>query len=505
LAINRAEKEKIIKVKIQIDWSRFNLYLTRKTGEENMEGLVLILMKLAKIRSTHPYIQQFQTMTKDSLKRLILPAIEREVRTDLTEKAENRSVSIFQNNLRHLLLTPPLKKTRILAIDPGYRTGCKVAIIDENGVYHDNANIYPTPPFKKIIEAEKILDRLIKIYEIKLIAIGNGTASRETESFVSEFLKKYPEMKYIIVSEAGASVYSASTAGIEEFPELDVTVRGAISIGRRVQDMLNELVKIPPESIGVGMYQHDISTNVLKQKLSLETESVVNLLGVDINTASEYLLQYISGLNKKTAKNIVEYRQKNGLFKKRSELRKVKGIGDKTYELAAGFCRVPESNNPLDNTTIHPESYQQAENIIKYVGFTLSNINNNRKDLLEALNKQFYKTIAQNLLISDVLVKDIISALSNVNIDPRDEFPQIKLKSEVNSFESLLIGTQLEGIVRNITDFGIFIDIGVGYDGLAYRSTFTDYQTTNYYPGQIVKVEIISLDEKNKKSGLKLL
>ncbi|HPY95644.1 MAG TPA: Tex-like N-terminal domain-containing protein [Candidatus Cloacimonadota bacterium] len=505
LAINRAEKEKKIKIKLVLDWNRFNPFLERKTGEIELEGLVLMLMKIAKIRDSHPYFELLNSMTKDSLKRLILPAIEREIRADLTERAENRSISIFQSNLRHLLLTPPLKKKSILAIDPGYRTGCKVAVIDENGVFLDNTNIYPTPPFKKIVEAGQILQKLVSKYSVKLIAIGNGTASRETEDFVSDFLKDYPELKYIIVSEAGASVYSASEAGLEEFPELDVTVRGAISIGRRVQDMLNELVKIPPESIGVGMYQHDISVNALKQKLSLETESVVNLLGVDINTASEYLLQYISGLSKKTARNIVEYRLENGLFKSRKELKKVKGIGEKTYEQAAGFCRVPESDNPLDNTIIHPESYQEAERIIKYSGFKLSDLKSNRKSLIDAFNKLEYKTIAKELTLAEILVKDIITAITEGLNDPRDEYPQMQLKSKVNSFESLYLGAQLEGIVRNITDFGIFIDIGVGHDGLAYRSTFQDYQQDLYYPGQLVTVEVINIDEKNKKSGLKLI
>ncbi|HPM01335.1 MAG TPA: Tex-like N-terminal domain-containing protein [Candidatus Cloacimonadota bacterium] len=505
LAINRAEKEKILKVKMLMDWNRMNPYLERKTGEKDLDGMVLMLMKIARIRENHPYFNELNFMTRDSLKRLILPSIEREIRNDLTEKAENRSVSVFQRNLRHLLLTPPLKKRSIAAIDPGYRTGCKVAFLDENGAFMGNTTIFPTPPFSKIEEAIAIMSRAVEQYQISLIAIGNGTASRETEDFISQFLKKYEEIKYIMVSEAGASVYSASAAAIDEFPELDVTVRGAISIGRRVQDMLNELVKIPPESIGVGMYQHDISENLLKQKLSLETESVVNLLGVNINTASEYLLQYISGLTKKTAKNVVEYRTQNGLFKNRKELKKVKGIGEKVYEQAAGFCRVPESDNPLDNTVIHPESYKDAERIIGLAGFKSADLITKRQMLSEKLRALNIQKTADELKISDILVKDIISALTEGITDPRDEYPQIQLKSEVKSFDSLYTGIQLQGIVRNITDFGIFADIGVGYDGLIYRSTFTDYQPDTFYPGQIIRVEVISLDPKNKKSGLRLI
>jgi len=505
LAINRAEKEKILKVKMLMDWNRMNPYLERKTGEKDLDGMVLMLMKIARIRENHPYFNELNFMTRDSLKRLILPSIEREIRNDLTEKAENRSVSVFQRNLRHLLLTPPLKKRTIAAIDPGYRTGCKVAFLDENGAFMGNTTIYPTPPFSKTDEAISIMSRAVEQYQISLIAIGNGTASRETEDFISQFLKKYEEIKYIMVSEAGASVYSASAAAIDEFPELDVTVRGAISIGRRVQDMLNELVKIPPESIGVGMYQHDISENLLKQKLSLETESVVNLLGVNINTASEYLLQYISGLTKKTAKNVVEYRTQNGLFKNRKELKKVKGIGEKVYEQAAGFCRVPESDNPLDNTVIHPESYKDAERIIGLAGFKSADLITKRQMLSEKLRALNIQKTADELKISDILVKDIISALTEGITDPRDEYPQIQLKSEVKSFDSLYTGIQLQGIVRNITDFGIFADIGVGYDGLIYRSTFTDYQPDTFYPGQIICVEVISLDPKNKKSGLRLI
>ncbi|MBP7562649.1 MAG: helix-hairpin-helix domain-containing protein [Candidatus Cloacimonetes bacterium] len=505
LAINRAEKEKILKVKMLMDWNRMNPYLERKTGEKDLDGMVLMLMKIARIRENHPYFNELNFMTRDSLKRLILPSIEREIRNDLTEKAENRSVSVFQRNLRLLLLTPPLKKRSIAAIDPGYRTGCKVAFLDENGAFMGNTTIFPTPPFSKIEEAIAIMSRAVEQYQISLIAIGNGTASRETEDFISQFLKKYEEIKYIMVSEAGASVYSASAAAIDEFPELDVTVRGAISIGRRVQDMLNELVKIPPESIGVGMYQHDISENLLKQKLSLETESVVNLLGVNINTASEYLLQYISGLTKKTAKNVVEYRTQNGLFKNRKELKKVKGIGEKVYEQAAGFCRVPESDNPLDNTVIHPESYKDAERIIGLAGFKSADLITKRQMLSEKLRALNIQKTADELKISDILVKDIISALTEGITDPRDEYPQIQLKSEVKSFDSLYTGIQLQGIVRNITDFGIFADIGVGYDGLIYRSTFTDYQPDTFYPGQIIRVEVISLDPKNKKSGLRLI
>ena len=366
LAINRAENDKILKVKMLVDWEKFNPYLERKTEYGDAKGFSIMQLVVFGVRKFHPYFTELTETAIDAYKRLIFPSIEREIRNDLTEKAEKRSIEIFQNNLRHLMLTPPLKKIRIAGIDPGFRTGCKIAYIDENSNLLGYDTIYATPPHNKTKEAMEILTRAYKKHKFNLISIGNGTASKETEEFISNWLDNIEDkdIKYIIVSEAGASVYSASPTAGEEFPELDVTIRGAISIGRRVQDMLNELVKIPPESIGVGMYQHDISVNLLKEKLSREVESVVNYVGVDINNASEYLLQYVSGFSKKTAKNLIEYRQNNGLFKTRNEIRKVKGIGDKVYELSAGFCRVPESANPLDNTIIHPESYKLTERVL---------------------------------------------------------------------------------------------------------------------------------------------
>lgn len=506
LAINRAESEKIIKVKINMEWEAFNNYLIRKTNQTELTGLILLLLQLTRVYQHHPWNTELSECMLDSYKRLLFPALEREIRNQLTEKAEDRSLEIFQKNLRHLMLTPPLKKTRILGIDPGYRTGCKVAVIDENGAFLDYDTIFPTPPQNKKEEASKTLTKLYQKHHFQLIAIGNGTASHETEDFISGWLEKHSSdpIKYVIVSEAGASVYSASDSAREEFPDLDVSVRGAVSIGRRVQDMMNELVKIPPESIGVGMYQHDISQNVLKEKLSLEVESVVNHIGVDLNQASGFLLQFVSGFNKKIAKSVLEYRNEHQGFKNRNELKKVKGIGDKVYELSAGFCRVPESANPLDDTIIHPENYPVTEQLIRKMGFTLKDINQKKDELNTRLNTLSVPQFAEELNISIILLNDIKEALLKRR-DPREDYPQPVLKDKIKDLNSLYVGYQTQGVVRNVTDFGIFADIGTGKDALIYRSSFPNYNPEDYYPGMILLTEIILIDQKNEKIGLKIV
>lgn len=507
LAINRAEKDKILKVKVLIDWQKLNPYLERKTDNIDVKGFSIHQLLIFGIRKYHPYFEELSNTAVDAYKRLIFPSIEREVRNELSEKAELRSIEIFQKNLRHLMLTPPLKKSRLAGIDPGFRTGCKVAYIDENSNVLGYDTIYPTPPHNKKEEAFKVLSKAYEKYNFDLISIGNGTASKETEEFIAEWLDRINQekLKYVIVSEAGASVYSASLTAGEEFPDYDITIRGAISIARRVQDMLNELVKIPPESIGVGMYQHDISVNLLKEKLAREVESVVNYVGVDINSASEYLLQYVSGFSKKIAKNIIEHRQANGIFKSRNEIKKVKGIGEKVYELSAGFCRVPESKNPFDNTIIHPESYKIAEKLLSYFEIDSKKLIEQRSVLEEKVSRIHIRELSEQLGETEIIIKDIIDALISKRIDPRAEFPQALMKDGIRKFDELYIGMQTQGIVRNVTDFGVFVDIGVGYDGLIYRSAFTEYKPDEFYPGLIVKVELTSLDEANKKSGLKYI
>ncbi len=507
LAINRAESEKIIKVKISFEWENFNNYLFRSTGETELAGFIILSLQNAFIRNHHPYFEELKTCMLDSYKRLLFPSIERECRTTLTEKAENRSVEIFQKNLRHLMLTPPLKKCSIAGIDPGFRTGCKVAIIDENGDFIAYDTIFCNPPHNKTEESIKKLNQLFNKHEFNLIAIGNGTASYETEKFIAEWIEQTAniEIKYIIVSEAGASVYSASDTAREEFPSIDVSVRGAISIARRVQDMMNELVKIPPESIGVGMYQHDISTNILKERLSLEVESVVNYVGIDLNQASSWLLQYISGFNKKVAKSIVEYRTKHQGFKSRKELLEVKGIGEKVFEQAAGFCRVTESKNYLDHTTIHPEVYPIAEKVFKYLNISLEDIVKNKESIEVKLREVNVNNLSQILNESDIIIKDIMEALTMRRRDPREDFPQPILKDKIKDIQKLHIGYQTQAIIRNVTDFGIFADIGTGKDGLIYRSTFTNFNPDEYFPGMIILTEVIMIDAQTEKIGLKIV
>lgn len=459
LALNRGEKEDILRISIKFD---------EKTREfVNIEGLIIL---------GNRKIENFmREIVVDSLDRLILPSIEREVRNILTEKAEIDSTKIFKENLKNLLMQPPLKEKAVLGLDPGYRTGCKTVVINKNGFFELDDVLYLVEAMhhpKQLEDAKNKILKYIETYKIDIIAIGNGTASRETESFVAGILKECKrKVFYIIVNEAGASVYSASKLAAEEFPNLDVTARGAISIARRIQDPLAELVKIDPKSIGVGMYQHDLNQKNLEESLGDVIESVVNNVGVNVNTASWALLSYVSGIKKNIAKNIVDYRQENGNFKKRSDLKKVKGLGDKAYTLCAGFIVVPEGDNPLDNTIIHPESYEIAKTLLKEVGLDLKDLEN-RDKVSKALEGFNVEEFADKNSYGKETTKDVYEALCKDRRDPRDSIPQPLLKSDILKIEDLKEGMELEGTVRNVTNFGAFIDIGLKNDALLHISEF---------------------------------
>ncbi len=491
LALNRGESEKVLKVQIQMD-------------PQPIETIVSICFP----DRGKAYQEQITRAVQDGYQRLLFPSIEREIRNRLTEAAQMRSIEVFAKNLRSLLLTPPLKKKAILGIDPGFRTGCKCAWVSQRGEYQHTFTIYPHPPQKDEQGAFQTLERLYQEYPFDIIAIGNGTASRETESFIANWIAQsnHPQVSYLIVSEAGASVYSASDAGIEEFPDLDVTTRGAISIARRVQDPLAEYVKIPPESIGVGMYQHDLPEKQLRQALDQEVESVVNFVGVDVNTASSYLLAYISGLNKKTAREIVSHRSIHGAFTNRNQLASVKGVGPKAFEQAAGFCRVVESEHPLDNTMIHPESYSSAEQIIEAIGFSLTDFHRLREEIRSKAKQSDCQTVSDQINLHPITTEDILKALAAQSLDPREAFPQPILKKELQTIEQLQIGMRLQGTIRNIVDFGLFVDIGVKVDGLVHRSKMGKNRNTDplkaAHVGQIIEVEILKVDQQRQRIQL---
>ncbi|MFW6263472.1 MAG: Tex-like N-terminal domain-containing protein [Thermotogota bacterium] len=491
LAIDRAEKDEVVKVKLDLNTHPVTHII-------NMMGF-----------SKHlAYYEEIAHIVEDAYKTLLFPSIEREIRHEFTEEAQKRAIEVFAKNLRNLMLTPPIKNKRVLGLDPGFRTGCKCAVVDENGIYKENTAIYPHPPHNAVKESEATILDLINRYDIDIISIGNGTASRETEAFIANMLEKNPKLKtsYIIVSEAGASVYSASQNAIDEFPDLDVTTRGAISIARRVQDPMAELVKIPPESIGVGMYQHDLNKKDLSGSLQIEVESVVNFVGVDLNSASPFLLQYISGLNKKTAWNVLDYKSENGAFKSRKALKKVKGIGPKAYEQAAGFCRVPESENPLDNTIVHPEKYDATEQILQSVSLTIDDYKTQKEGVKKSLKEVNIQSLSEKLSLNPITCEDIIKALTTDYIDPRDSYPQPILKTDVKKLEDLSLGMQLQGTVRNVVDFGAFVDIGVKVDGLIHKSKFGKHNADpleEVYVGEIVNVEIIKVDQNRDRISLK--
>ena len=489
LAINRAEKEKIITVNIDYDIDKIIDFLNNKIIK-NKDSYVVEIVNNA---------------IKDSLKRLILPSIEREIRSEKTEMSEEKAIKTFQNNLENLLLTRPIKGRRVLGFDPAFRTGCKLAVIDELGNLLDIEVIYPNEPKNDLVGSAKVLRTLIDKYNIKLIAIGNGTASRESEAFVSSTIKGL-DVKYTIVSEAGASIYSASKLAIEEFPDLTVEKRSAISIGRRIQDPLSELVKIDAKSIGVGEYQYDVNQKELSESLDYSVMKIVNKVGVNINTASKSILKYISGLNKKAIDAIMDYKTKNN-FKTRESLKDLKGITDKQYEQAVGFLRIPNGINPLDNTGIHPDNYKDAKVILDYLNLDEKDIQTDRfKEVLENTN---HEEISKNTNISIYLVDDIIKELISPGLDPRDELESPILKSDILKIEDLRVGMELEGTVRNVASFGAFIDIGLHNDALIHISkmskTFVKDPNEVLSVGEIVKCYVDKIDLDKQKVNLSLI
>ena len=489
LAINRAEKEKIITVNIDYETDKIIEFLSNKIIK-NKDSYVVEIVNNA---------------IKDSLKRLILPSIEREIRSEKTEMSEEKAIKTFQNNLENLLLTRPIKGRRVLGFDPAFRTGCKLAVIDELGNLLDIEVIYPNEPKNDLVGSAKVLRTLIDKYNIKLIAIGNGTASRESEAFVSSTIKGL-DVKYTIVSEAGASIYSASKLAIEEFPDLTVEKRSAISIGRRIQDPLSELVKIDAKSIGVGEYQYDVNQKELSESLDYSVMKIVNKVGVNINTASKSILKYISGLNKKAIDAIMNYKTKNN-FKTRESLKDLKGITDKQYEQAVGFLRIPNGINPLDNTGIHPDNYKDAKVILDYLNLDEKDIQTDRfKEVLENAN---HEEISKNTNISIYLVDDIIKELKSPGLDPRDELESPILKSDILKIEDLRVGMELEGTVRNVASFGAFIDIGLHDDALIHISkmskTFVKDPNEVLSVGEIVKCYVDKIDLDKQKVNLSLI
>lgn len=489
LAMNRGEKEGFLSVKIE--------------GEEEK---LLQRMERRLIRRSSDTADILREVIADSYKRLIAPSLEREIRNDLTEKAEEAAIGVFRENLRQLLLQPPISGKVVLALDPAYRTGCKIAVIDTTGKPLETTVVYPTPPQNKTAEAEKKLLALIEKYGVDLISIGNGTASRESELFVAEMLKKTSRrVQYIIANEAGASVYSASKLGAEEFPDYDVSLRSAVSIGRRIQDPLAELVKIDPKSIGVGQYQHDMNQKRLGEALGGVVEDCVNSVGVDLNTASPALLSYVAGIHATVAKNILKYREEHGKFTARRELLKVAKLGPKAYEQCAGFLRLPESEMPLDRTGVHPESYAAAEGLLALCGYGLADVAAKRVGGLAKKIKSPEKTAAE-LGIGVPTLEDIMRELEKPGRDPREDAPAPVLRSDVLSMEDLQEGMVLTGTVRNVIDFGVFVDIGVHQDGLVHISQICDrfikHPLEAVRLGDVVQVKVLSVDLQKKRIAL---
>ena len=495
LAINRGEREKFLKVSIDID-------------EEKIMNIIYSVA-IKHDSSCSEYIKQAAI---DAYKRLISPSIEREIRNELTEKSCNQAIKLFSVNLRNLLMQPPVKGKITMGLDPGYRTGCKVAVVDQTGLVLDTTVIYPTHSKAKIEDAKQTITKLIKDYHIEAIAIGNGTASKETEIFTAEVLSELDDntkkhVAYMVVNEAGASVYSASKLAAEEFPEFDLTLRSAISIARRLQDPLAELVKIDPKSIGVGLYQHDMPKKHLSEALNAVVEDCVNNVGVDLNTASPSLLSKVSGISPTISKNIVKYREENGEFKSRDELKKVNKLGPKAFEQCAGFLRVSEGNNILDNTAVHPESYKAAKEILKLCKYTKEDVKNNSiSDLSSRIEKFGSDNICEQLGIGKPTLKDIVFELSKPGRDPRDELPKPMFRTDILDINDLKPGMELLGTVRNVIDFGAFIDVGVHQDGLVHISQicnkFIKHPSEILKVGDTVKVWVISVDTQKNRISL---
>ena len=494
LAINIGEKEDFLKVKL-----------------EKPEDTIINYIENDIIKGNTEFTDILKETINDSFKRLIEPSIDREIRSDLTEKAEEQAIKVFGKNAKQLLLGSPIKGQTVMGFDPAYRTGCKIAVIDETGKVLDTATIYPTAPQNDVENSKKTLLDLIKKDNINIIAIGNGTASRESEQFVSDVIKEASkDVNYAIVSEAGASVYSASKLATEEYPDINVSIRGAISIARRLQDPLAELVKIDPKSIGVGQYQHDVNQKRLSESLSGVVEDSVNSVGVDVNTATPSLLTYVSGLNNSISKNIVKYRDENGKFKNRKELLKVAKLGKSAYEQCAGFIRIYDGDNPLEVTAVHPESYEIAENLLKEIGCKKQDLRDKEglKTIKEKLANINIKETSKRLNTSEITLKDIIEELSKPGRDPREDMPKQILRSDVLKFEDLKEGMILNGTVRNVIDFGAFVDIGVKHDGLVHISEMSNNYVKNpseiVSVGDIVKVKVIGIDNEKQKVKLSM-
>lgn len=494
LAINRGEKEEFLKVKL-----------------EKPEDKILLYMEKDIIKGETQFTEMLKSTIEDSFKRLIEPSIDREIRSDLTEKAEEKAIKVFGQNSKQLLLGAPIKGKTVMGFDPAYRTGCKIAVIDETGKVLDYTTVYPTEPQNDVEGAKKELLKLIEKDKIDMIAIGNGTASRESEMFVADMIKEASrQVHYVIVSEAGASVYSASKLATEEYPDINVSIRGAISIARRLQDPLAELVKIDPKAIGVGQYQHDVNQKRLAESLTGVVEDSVNKVGVDVNTATPSLLSYVSGINNSIAKNIVKYRDENGKLKNRKQLLKVPKLGKVAFEQCAGFLRILDGDNPLEVTAVHPESYEVAENLLANLGFNKEDLKDKEKldELRNKLKSVNVANMSKELNVGEMTLSDIIEELSKPGRDPREDMPKPILRSDVLKLEDLKEGMVLTGTVRNVIDFGAFVDIGVKHDGLVHISEMSDKFIKNpsevVSVGDIVKVKVIKIDKERQKVGLSM-
>ena len=495
LAINRGEKEEFLKVKVDKPEDKILDYLNKQIIKDYKSQ----------------YNEILTNCILDSFKRLIEPSIEREIRSDLTERSEEQAIKVFGKNAKQLLMQPPIKDMTVMGFDPAYRTGCKIAVIDKTGKLLDTTTVYPTEPQNDVDGAKKVLKGLISKHGINMIAIGNGTASRESETFVSNMLKEIDsEIYYAIVSEAGASVYSASKLATEEYPDINVSLRGAISIARRLQDPLSELVKIDPKSIGVGQYQHDVNQKRLTESLTGVVEDAVNQVGVDINTATPSLLSYVSGINSSIAKNIVKYRDENGVILQRKDLLKVPKLGQAAFKQCAGFIRIFDGKNPLEVTGVHPESYDAAEKLLEKIGYKAADIKSKEKlsEIKDALSKVDVSKTSDELGIGTLTLKDIIDEISKPGRDPREDMPKPILRSDVLKFEDLQEGMTLTGTVRNVIDFGAFVDVGVKHDGLVHISEMADKFVKNpseiVSVGDIVKVKVIGIDRDKQKVSLSM-
>ncbi|AXU81450.1 RNA-binding transcriptional accessory protein [Clostridium sp. HMSC19D02] len=494
LAINRGEKESFLKVKLEINNDKvLNYIINEYVNDKNFKNKEEIVSSI-----------------EDSYKRLIFPSIEREIRNHLTEIAQERAISVFGKNVKSLLLQPPVKDKVVMGFDPAFRTGCKIAVVDKNGKLLDYTTVYPTDPQNDVEGAKKVLKGLIEKYDIDMISIGNGTASRESETFVSEMIKEIDsEVQYVIVSEAGASVYSASELANEEHPDINVSIRGAISIARRLQDPLAELVKIDPKSIGVGQYQHDLNKKRLEEVLDGVVEDSVNSVGVDLNTASYSLLEHVAGISKAIAKNIIAYREENGDFTSRAQLKKVKRLGPQAFTQCAGFMRILEGKNPLDNTGVHPESYDICKKMIEIIGYSLDDVKNkNIGEIDEKIKEIGLRELSEKLEVGQVTLKDIIAEIKKPGRDPREEGIKPILRTDVLKIEDIQEGMTLKGTIRNVVDFGAFVDIGIKNDGLVHKSemsnSFVKDPMSIVTVGDIVDVKVIGIDLNKKRVALSM-